>query len=93
MATLGGARGAGPERAFAEPLPASGRVVLGPEESKHLVRVRRAERGVAVVLFDGLGATRAAILEVADARAAVLTVLGDAPDREPRTLQLAVSLP
>ena len=41
MATAGDAPGPGPERAFHRPLPETGCVRLGPEESAHLVRVRR----------------------------------------------------
>jgi 16S rRNA (uracil1498-N3)-methyltransferase len=90
VATAGGSRGPGAERAYASPLPAHGEVVLSPDESAHLVRVRRAEAGDEVVLFDGEGATRRARLVTADARAARLTVLADAPDREP-TLALVVA--
>jgi 16S rRNA (uracil1498-N3)-methyltransferase len=94
MATLGAGRGAGPERAWHAPLPAAGEVTLAPEESAHLVRVRRVRAGEEVVLFDGAGATRRARLVAADPRAAVLRIEGDAPDREPaRALVLAVSPP
>lgn len=94
MATAGDARGAGPERAYAPDLPASGEVRLDAEESAHLVRVRRVAAGAEVVLFDGRGATRRARLLTADPRAARLLVLGEAADRAPRrALTLAASIP
>jgi 16S rRNA (uracil1498-N3)-methyltransferase len=94
MATRGDARGPGAERAFVATLPALGRVALDEEESRHLVRVRRARGGDAVVLFDGKGATRRARLVAADPAAAVLDVEGDAPDREPRRrVVVATALP
>ena len=94
MATSGAGRGPGAERAWHAPLPNSGRVTLTPEESTHLVRVRRVRAGDEVVLFDGAGVTRRARLLEAEPRGAVLEVEGDAPDREPaRRLTLAVSLP
>jgi 16S rRNA (uracil1498-N3)-methyltransferase len=94
MATAGGGRGPGPERAYASPLPDRGLVTLSAEESAHLVRSRRAAAGDAVVLFDGRGASRAGRVAAADPRAAVVEVLGPAPDREPgRRVTLAVSLP
>lgn len=94
MATQGGGRGPGPERAWHAPLPAAGRVTLDEGESAHLVRVRRVHAGESVVLFDGEGVTRRARLVVADPRAAVLEVEGDGEDREPaRELTLAVSPP
>lgn len=94
MATHGAARGPGPERAWHAALPLVGPVTLDPQESAHLVRVRRVQVGDDVVLFDGRGATRRARLVDADPRAAGLVVEGDAPDREPgRALTLAVSLP
>ena len=65
------------------PLPSSGRVTLTPDESPHLVRVRRVRAGEAVVLFDGAGATRFARLLNAEPRAAVLEVEGDAPTASP----------
>lgn len=94
MATAGGTRGGGPERAWCVRLPAQGEVTLDGEESLHLVRVRRVAAGDAVVLFDGQGVTRHARLLVADARAARLEVLGSAPDRQPaRRLVVAASIP
>ena len=94
MATAGGARGGGAERAFAAVLPPSGPVVLSSEESAHLVRSRRVSVGDEVVLFDGRGATRRGRMVQVDARAAVVEVLGEAPDREPaRALRLFVSPP
>jgi len=94
MATAADARGAGPERAFADPLPASGSVVLSPSESAHLVRVRRVAVGDEVALFDGRGTTRRARLVKADPGGATLLVLGEAPARRPtRELTLAVSPP
>lgn len=95
MATAGGARGSGPERAYCAPdLPVTGRVVLDPEESAHLVRSRRVRPGETVVLFDGRNATRRGRLLEAAPRAAVVEIEGDYPDRRPaRALRLAVSLP
>lgn len=94
MATAGGARGSGPERAFAPELPATGAVTLDAEESSHLVRSRRVRVGEAVVLFDGRGTTRIGSLRKADGRAAVVEVEGDYPARAPaRRVRLAVSLP
>jgi len=94
MATAGGARGSGPERAFAATLPAAGEVVLDAEESAHLVRSRRAQPGDEVVLFDGAGASRAGILLAADPRAARVRIAGDYPDRAPaRRVRMAVALP
>ena len=94
MATAGAARGAGPERAFHAPLPASGQVVLDAEESAHLVRARRARVGDAVVLFDGVGGSRAGRLVRAEGRGAVVAIEGEAPDRTPtRRVRLAVALP
>jgi len=94
VATAGGARGSGPERAWHPTLTEDGEVVLDPQESAHLVRSRRARVGDAVVLFDGRGATRAAEVVTADPRAARLRLAGPAPDRTPRlALHLAVSLP
>jgi 16S rRNA (uracil1498-N3)-methyltransferase len=83
MATRGDAPGAGAERAWHDPLPAAGEVVLAPEESAHLVRVRRVAVGDAVVLFDGRGATRHGTLIDADPRAARVALAGEAPDRAP----------
>ncbi len=95
MATAGGARGPGPERAFAAALPAgTGEVVLAAEESHHLVRVRRARAGDPVVLFDGEGGTGLGRLVGAAPRRAVGAVGGPYPGRAPaRPLVLAVSLP
>lgn len=94
MATAGGARGPGPERAFARPLPAAGPVRLDAEESHHLVRVRRAREGDPVVLFDGKGETRLARLAVADPKGASLEIEGPYPDREPsRRVTVLCALP
>ena len=94
MATAGAARGSGPERAFAPLLPATGEVRLDAEESAHLVRVRRVAVGDEVALFDGRGATRLARLLTADARGALLLVLGEGADRAPRrALTVAASIP
>ena len=94
MATAADRRGPGPERAFAPDLPTTGDVVLDKEESAHLVRVRRVREGDDVVLFDARGATRQGRLITADAKAAVVTVVGEAPARAPgRRVRLAVSLP
>ena len=93
MATAGDRRGAGAERAFCAPLPASGTVTLTPDESLHLVRARRVREGEVVVLFDGAGRTAFARLAAANPRGATLTVEGPAPDREPaRLVGVAVAL-
>jgi 16S rRNA (uracil1498-N3)-methyltransferase len=71
-----------------------GEVTLEPEESAHLVRVRRVGQDEPVVLFDGRGATRRARLLDADPRRTRLVIEGDAPDREPaRALVIAASIP
>lgn len=94
MATAGASRGSGPERAWVAHLPMQGVVTLDAEESAHLVRVRRVAAGDEVVLFDSTGLTRRARLRTADARAACLEVLAEAPDRRPaRALVVASSIP
>lgn len=94
MATAGGTRGSGPERAYAPALPAEASIILDAEESAHLVRSRRVREGDAVVLFDGVGGTRLGRLRGADPRAAEVAIEGDYPDRRPgRDVRLAVSLP
>jgi 16S rRNA (uracil1498-N3)-methyltransferase len=93
MATAGGRRGPGPERAFCDPLPASGEVRLDAEEERHLVRVRRARAGDEVVLFDGRGTTRLGRL-LAREGGAWVQVLGPSPDREPpRRVEVGCALP
>jgi len=84
MATAGDARGAGPERAFHRPLPATGRVRLSADETHHLVRARRVAVGDEVVLFDGEGATRRGTLVAVGRDGADVEVVGPAPDRVPR---------
>lgn len=94
MATAGAARGAGPERAYASPLPEHGRVVLDADETHHLVRARRVAVGDAVVLFDGRGGSRHARLVAVRGAAAALDVDGPAPDREPaRRVVVATAWP
>lgn len=94
MATAGGQRGGGPERAHAPDLASGPAVRLSPEESRHLVRVRRARAGDVVVLFDGRGGSAVGTLVEADPRAACVRVEGPYPDREPRReVTLAVALP
>jgi 16S rRNA (uracil1498-N3)-methyltransferase len=93
VATAGDGPGAGPERAFARPLPDAGRVRLDAEESAHLVRVRRVAPGEPVVLFDGEGATRVGRLVVASPRGAEVEVLGPYPDREPRRRVVVAASP
>jgi 16S rRNA (uracil1498-N3)-methyltransferase len=90
VATAGGARGPGPERAFAARLPESGTVRLDAEEGRHLVRVRRTRVGDAVVLFDGRGGTRLGRLVDADPSGPAVEVVGPYPDREP-TRRVAVA--
>ena len=94
MATAGGSRGAGPERAFLFPLPPSGPARLDPEEGRHLVRSRRVAVGDEVVLFDGRGVTRLARLTTDDPNGPVLDIVGPYPDREPRRrVAVAAALP
>jgi len=95
VATAGDRRGPGPERAYAPDLPSGvGEVVLSPEESHHLVRVRRVRPEDPVVLFDGAGGSVLGQLVEAVPGRAVVAVEGPYPDREPtRPLVLAVSLP
>jgi len=87
VATSGGSRGVGPERAYAPRLPRTGPagvVVLSAEESHHLVRVRRVRAGDEVVLFDGVGGS--VLGRLVDERAAGAGVewIAAYPDREPR---------
>jgi 16S rRNA (uracil1498-N3)-methyltransferase len=97
VATAGEGRGAGPERAFCDPLPASGTVRLSVEEGRHLVRVRRVRPGDAVVLFDGRG--RNVLGRLLDDRAGkdegpAIALEGDVPAREPRRdVAVAVAFP
>ncbi len=94
MATAGDMRGSGPERAFADVLPAAGEVELDAEESSHLVRARRVREADAIVLFDGRGRTMLATLVRADPRRAVARIVAPYADREPgRRVTLCVSLP
>lgn len=94
MATAAGARGAGPERAFARPLPGAGRVRLAADEAHHLVRARRVAVGDRVVLFDGAGTTVDGILRAVDREGAEVEVLGPAPARAPaRTVVVATAWP
>ncbi len=58
------------------------------------MRSRRVGVGEAVVLFDGLGASRLGRLVDAHPKAARVAVAGDYPDRRPsRSLRLAVAVP
>ena len=94
MATRGDGRGVGHERAFVTTLPAGGQVVLDAEESRHLLRSRRAQPGDTIVLFDGQGNGRFAELLDGDGRTATLVVGDPAPSREPpRAVRIACSLP
>jgi 16S rRNA (uracil1498-N3)-methyltransferase len=97
VATAGERRGAGPERAFHAPLPATGTVRLDAEEGRHLVRVRRARAGDEVVLFDGRGTTRLGRLldeDVGKDGGPHVLLVGDAPAREPRRdVAVAVAFP
>lgn len=96
MATAGGRRGAGAERAYAPRLDGEvgSEVVLDREESGHLVRSRRARAGDAVVLFDAEGRLREGSLTAADPRAACVTLGGEAAARDPaRRLRMAIALP
>jgi 16S rRNA (uracil1498-N3)-methyltransferase len=93
VATAGGARGTGPERAYCRPLPDAGEVRLETEEERHLVRVRRARPGDSVVLFDGLGRTRVGRL-LDRPGGAWVEVEGPYPDREPgRRVEVASAVP
>ena len=96
MATDGGGRGAGAERAYAPDLAGEPdtEVVLDREESGHLVRSRRVRAGDAVVLFDGAGRLREGELVGDDPKAACVRLGGDHPARDPgRRLRMAIALP
>jgi hypothetical protein len=94
MATAGASRGAGPERAYHHPLPAAGVVRLSADESHHLVRARRVAVGDEVVLFDGVGATRAGRVVATGRDGADVEVVGPAPDRAPhREVVVATAWP
>ena len=96
MATAGGERGAGAERAWAPELGGDEgtEVLLDREESGHLVRSRRVRAGDAVVLFDGAGTLRDGTLVGDDPKAARVLLGGAHPARDPgRTLRLAIALP
>ena len=94
MATRGDGRGVGHERAFVAELPETGQVTLDADESRHLLRARRAQPGDTVVLFDGRGQGRFAELLEGDGRTATLLVGAPAPGREPaRAVRIACSLP
>jgi len=96
VATAGGRRGAGAERAWCADLraEAGAAVTLDREESGHLVRSRRAQVGDEVVLFDGAGTLRAGALIATDPRAAQVRLAGSPPARDPvRRLRMAIALP
>jgi 16S rRNA (uracil1498-N3)-methyltransferase len=94
VATPGTEAGAGPERAFASPLPDAGLVALSAEEGRHLVASRRVAAGDEVVLFDGEGRLRRGRLVDARPAAATVEVAGPYPARDPsREVVVAVALP
>jgi 16S rRNA (uracil1498-N3)-methyltransferase len=94
VATAGGGRGPGPERAWCPALPDAGTVRLDAEEGRHLVRARRARVGDSVALFDGRGGTRLARLLDADPSGPTLEILGPYPDRRPaRRVVVAAAFP
>jgi 16S rRNA (uracil1498-N3)-methyltransferase len=55
-------------------IPKEGHLILSPEESHHLVRVRRAQIGRELEVLDGRGARALAKLRQADARKASLEI-------------------
>ncbi len=66
------------------------RVILGPEESRHIVKSLRARPGEAVELFDGRGSVWSCRLAEPDAKAAALEVLSRRTSHPPKpTLVLA----
>lgn len=81
-------------RAFSFELPASGELLLGADESHHLVRVRRAREGDPVEVINANGRRAATRLLHADGRAARLRIesLTEEPPA-PWHLTLAQALP
>ncbi len=71
-----------------------GKNILSPEESHHLVVVRRARIGEAVTLLDGAGRSASGVLDKADSKAAVVEV-GEirAAKRSGAPLVLAQAMP
>lgn len=61
-------------RVIAPGIPPSGLLTLSPEESHHLVRVRRAAVGTEVSVMDGRGTCATAVLRSASPKAASLEI-------------------
>lgn len=82
------------DRFYAPEPPVDGRLVLGPEEARHLARVRRVVVGETVEVFDGQGSGfRAEVLAIERDRVE-LGVGEVVPDRvAPRVLTLATAVP
>jgi len=82
------------DRFFAPDAPHEGRLSLGPEEARHLARVRRVGVGAIVEVFDGRGSGyRAEVLSVHRDRVD-LAVVEEVPDRAaPRSLTVATAVP
>ena len=94
MATAGDQRGVGPERAFHRGLALGTEVVLSPEESHHLCRVRRVAVDDPVVCFDGEGGSVLGTVVDADPRGARVRLQTPYPSREPAAeVTIAASVP
>jgi 16S rRNA (uracil1498-N3)-methyltransferase len=72
-------------------LPQAGSFELKPEESRHLVRVRREREGVAVLVTNGRGLLARCILQKAIPTGAVLEIQTLHEEPAPMPLELAVS--
>ena len=72
-------------------LPQAGSFELKPEESRHLVRVRREREGVEVLVTNGRGLLARCILQKALPTGAVLEIQTLHEEPAPLPLELAVS--
>jgi 16S rRNA (uracil1498-N3)-methyltransferase len=82
------------DRFYCPDPPTSGRLVLGPEESRHLARVRRVALGEIVEVFDGRGqGYRAEVLALGKDRAELGIVANTADRAAPVELTLATAVP
>lgn len=79
-------------RVFASATTA-GSVSLSPEESHYLVRVRRARLGTNIEVLDPDAGGWSAVVEVADAKHAVVELQAPLPPRPVLPIDLAVGLP
>ncbi len=75
--------------------PERGRALLGPEESKHAVKVLRLAEGDAVVLFDGRGTEWPGTIERASRKGVVIAAGGARPSPRPSgpTVVLGTAVP